>query len=46
MPDNCCAVGCSNVRKAGDKRSFYRIPDMKKNPKKRTLWINAIKRDN
>ena len=45
MPDFCCAVGCKNVRKKGDdSRSFYRIPDEKKNPKLRSLWLTAINR--
>ena len=47
MPDNCCAVGCSNVRTNYNdiKRSFYRIPD-KKQVEKRKLWLLAIQRKN
>ena len=50
MPDSCCAVGCTNRRRKGDKSlSFYRIPsssDNEEKAKRRTLWITAIKRKN
>ena len=45
MPDNCCAIGCYNVRRKGNQDiAFYRIPNAKKNPKRRHLWISAIRR--
>ena len=45
MPDHCCAVGCTNKRKKGETKVFYRIPSVTKNIKQTELWITAIRRE-
>ena len=44
MPDSCCAIGCAARRSKSSEIRFYRIPG-KKDKRRRTLWLNAIRRD-
>ena len=49
MPDSCCAFGCANRRKRGEKSlSFYRIPfgSNEELQELRKRGVAAIKREN
>ena len=45
MPSSCCAINCTNRSHKDSPFVFYSFPSEKKNPKRRELWINAVKRE-
>ena len=44
MPDSCSVPNCTNRRKKGETLAFYKIPSIAY-PKRREMWLTAIKRD-